>query len=134
MGYGLYDGIVDTLLDFLGLSDSIQDSLRSTLIDSLEMTTILLFLFVNTIMLIWLERKAWPRMMNMRGITFVDFNYGHFFGRTWKFGFLQNIAEFLKFFSNCLTHRRFILRSPKPCLTSWRVRASSDRAAQGPKP
>ncbi len=99
MGYGIYDGLVDTLLEFLGLTDSIQDSLRSTLIDSLEMTTILLFLIVNTIMLIWLERKAWPRMMNMRGITFVDFNYGHFFGRTWKFGFLQNIAEFLKFFA-----------------------------------
>jgi NADH:ubiquinone oxidoreductase subunit H len=99
MGYGLYDGLVDFILDFLGLSDSIQSSLRSTLIDSLEMTTILLFLIVNTIMLIWLERKAWPRMMNMRGITFIDFNYGHFFGRTWKFGLLQNIAEFLKFFS-----------------------------------
>jgi NADH:ubiquinone oxidoreductase subunit H len=99
MGYGIYEGLVDSLLEFLGLNELIQDSLRSTIIDSLEMTTILLFLIVNTIMLIWLERKAWPRMMNMRGITFVDFNYGHFFGRTWKFGFLQNIAEFLKFFS-----------------------------------
>ncbi|MFX0084451.1 MAG: NADH-quinone oxidoreductase subunit H [Candidatus Hodarchaeota archaeon] len=99
MGYGLYENLVDLLLEFLGLSELIQDSLRSTLIDSLEMTTILLFLIVNTIMLIWLERKAWPRMMNMRGIVFVDFNWGHFFGKTWKFGLLQNIAEFLKFFS-----------------------------------
>ncbi|MHA2165923.1 MAG: complex I subunit 1/NuoH family protein [Candidatus Hodarchaeales archaeon] len=99
-GYGIYEGLVDWLLyEILGLDGLIQDSLRETLINSLEMTTILLFLIVNTIMLIWLERKAWPRMMNMRGITFVDFNYGHFFGRTWKFGLLQNIAEFLKFFS-----------------------------------
>ncbi|MHA2239513.1 MAG: NADH-quinone oxidoreductase subunit H [Candidatus Hodarchaeales archaeon] len=99
MGYGIYESLVDSLFRFLHLDGKIQDSLRSTLIDSLEMTTILLFLIVNTIMLIWLERKAWPRMMNMRGITFIDVNYGHFFGRTWKFGFLQNIAEFLKFFS-----------------------------------
>lgn len=99
MGYGLYDSIVDWVLTVLGLNEAIQDSLRSTLIDSLEMTTILLFLIVNTIMLIWLERKMWPRMMNMRGIAFVDLNWGHFFGKTWKFGLLQNIAEFLKFFS-----------------------------------
>ncbi|MHA1941547.1 MAG: complex I subunit 1/NuoH family protein, partial [Candidatus Hodarchaeales archaeon] len=99
MGYGIYESLVDSLFRFLHLEGKIQDSLRSTLIDSLEMSTILIFLIVNTIMLIWLERKAWPRMMNMRGITFIDVNYGHFFGRTWKFGFLQNIAEFLKFFS-----------------------------------
>jgi NADH:ubiquinone oxidoreductase subunit H len=99
MGYGLYDNLVDLLLELLGLDGLIQDSLRSTLIDSLEMTTILVFLIVNTIMLIWLERKVWPRMMNMRGIVFIDFNWGHFFGKTWKFGLLQNIAEFLKFFS-----------------------------------
>ena len=104
MGYGLYDAFVDDLFEILGLDGQIQASLRSTLIDSLEMTTILLFLIVNTIMLIWLERKAWPRMMNMRGIVFIDFNWGHFFSwpfgkRTWKFGLLQNIAEFLKFFS-----------------------------------
>ncbi len=53
MGYGLYDSIVDLVLTALGLDEAIQDSLRSTLIDSLEMTTILLFLIVNTIMLIW---------------------------------------------------------------------------------
>jgi len=99
MGYGLYDGLLDWFLNTFGLDDQIQPQLRSTLLDSLEMTTILLFLIVNTIMLIWLERKIWPRMMNMRGIAFVDFNWGHFFGKTWKFGFLQNIAEFLKFFS-----------------------------------
>lgn len=104
MGYGLYDRFVDDLFKLLGLDGQIQASLRSTLIDSLEMTTILLFLIVNTIMLIWLERKVWPRMMNMRGIVFIDFNWGHFFSwpfgkRTWKFGLLQNIAEFLKFFS-----------------------------------
>ena len=99
MGYGIYEGLIDSLFELFGLEDVIQDSLRSTLIDSLEMTTILLFLIINTILLIWLERKVWPRMMNMRGITFIDFNYGHFFGRTWKFGLLQNVAEFLKFFS-----------------------------------
>jgi len=85
--------------DFLSYEIEFQDSLKSTLIDSLEMTTILLFLIVNTIMLIWFERKLVARMMNRRGPTFIDFNYGHLFGRTWKFGLLQNIAEFLKFFS-----------------------------------
>ena len=58
MGYGLYENLVDLLLELLGLDGLIQDSLRSTLIDSLEMTTILAFLIVNTILLIWLERKA----------------------------------------------------------------------------
>ncbi len=85
--------------DFLHYEIEFQDSLRSTLIDTLEMTTILLFLIVNAIMLIWFERKLVARMMNRRGPTFIDFNYGHLFGRTWKFGLLQNIAEFLKFFS-----------------------------------
>ena len=126
MGYGIYDGLVDFLLQliantltpliktiggllaFFGLAEpeqflhfevEFQSSLRSTLIDSLEMTTILLFLIINTIMLIWFERKMVARMMARRGPTFIDFNYGHIFGRTWKFGLLQNIAEFLKFFS-----------------------------------
>ena len=103
MAFGIYDGIVDWLLGFV--SDILpgqvefQPSLRSTLIDSLEMTSILVFLIVNTILLIWFERKLVGRMMNRRGPVFIDFNYGHFFGRTWKFGLLQNIAEFLKFFS-----------------------------------
>jgi len=85
--------------DFEGFVVEFQDPIRSTLIDSLEMTTILLFLIVNAIMLIWFERKLVGRMMNRRGPVFIDFNYGHFFGRTWKFGLLQNIAEFIKFFS-----------------------------------
>ncbi|MHA1993303.1 MAG: complex I subunit 1/NuoH family protein [Candidatus Hodarchaeales archaeon] len=103
MAFGIYDGLVDWLLGFV--SDILpgqvefQDSLRLTLIDSLEMTSILVFLIVNTILLIWFERKLVGRMMNRRGPVFIDFNYGHFFGRTWKFGLLQNIAEFLKFFS-----------------------------------
>ncbi len=103
MAFGIYDGFVDWLLGFV--SDILpgqvefQDSLRLTLIDSLEMTSILVFLIVNTILLIWFERKLVGRMMNRRGPVFIDFNYGHFFGRTWKFGLLQNIAEFLKFFS-----------------------------------
>ncbi|MFX0184845.1 MAG: NADH-quinone oxidoreductase subunit H [Candidatus Hodarchaeota archaeon] len=108
MGYGLYDGLVQTLLDLisnlltpiLGYQIEFQESLRSTLIDAFEMTTILLFLIINTILLIWLERKvASGRAWTARGPVFIDFNYGHFFGRTWKFGLLQNIAEFLKFFS-----------------------------------
>lgn len=108
MGYGMYDGLVQTLLDIisnllapiLGYQIEFQESLKSTLIDAFEMTTILLFLIVNTILLIWLERKvASGRAWTARGPVFVDFNYGHFFGRTWKFGLLQNIAEFLKFFS-----------------------------------
>ncbi|NHJ03039.1 MAG: NADH-quinone oxidoreductase subunit H [Candidatus Heimdallarchaeota archaeon] len=126
MGYGIYDGLVDFLLQlvagiltpliktiggvlgliglaepeqFLHFEVEFQPSIRSTLIDTLEMTTILIFLIVNTIMLIWFERKLVARMMARRGPTFIDFNYGHFFGRTWKFGLLQNIAEFLKFFS-----------------------------------
>ena len=128
MAYGLYDGLVDGLLkitgeiltplvhtliwvlslikfvdpnDFEGfVVDLNNEALRSTVIDSLEMSTILIFLIVNTVMLIWFERKLVGRMMNRRGPVFVDFNYGHFFGRTWKFGLLQNVAEFLKFFSN----------------------------------
>ena len=114
MAYGLYDGIADLIVrvifdvlslvnlvgpgDFEGFKVEFQ-YLRLTLIDSLEMTTILGFLIVTTIMLIWFERKLVGRMMNRRGPVFIDFNYGHFFGRTWKFGLLQNIAEFLKFFS-----------------------------------
>ncbi|MHA1513213.1 MAG: complex I subunit 1/NuoH family protein [Candidatus Hodarchaeales archaeon] len=126
MAYGIYDGLVDGLLqiagdiltplvhtlvwvlslikfvdpkDFEGYVVEFQPSLRSTVIDSLEMSTILGFLIINTVMLIWFERKLVARMMNRRGPVFVDFNYGHFFGRTWKFGLLQNVAEFLKFFS-----------------------------------
>jgi NAD(P)H-quinone oxidoreductase subunit 1 len=108
MGYGMYDSLVQTLLDIisnllapiLGYQIEFQESLKSTLIDAFEMTTILLFLIVNTILLIWLERKvASGRAWTARGPVFVDFNYGHFFGKTWKFGLLQNIAEFLKFFS-----------------------------------
>ncbi len=103
MGYGIYEGFADWLLglisDILPGQVEFQDSLRLTLIDSLEMTSILVFLIVNTILLIWFERKLVGRMMNRRGPVFIDFNYGHFFGRTWKFGLLQNIAEFLKFFS-----------------------------------
>ncbi len=100
MGYGIYDGLADGiewLLNRIGFE--LQPALKSTLIDSLEMTTILLFLIVNAILLIWLERKVVARMWNMRGPVFIDFNYGHVFGRTWKFGLLQNVAEFLKFFS-----------------------------------
>ncbi|MFX0149573.1 MAG: NADH-quinone oxidoreductase subunit H [Candidatus Hodarchaeota archaeon] len=108
MGYGIYDGLVQLLLDnisnllawILGYQIEFQDSLKSTLIDAFEMTTILLFLIINTILLIWLERKvASGRAWTARGPVFIDFNYGHFFGKTWKFGLLQNIAEFLKFFS-----------------------------------
>jgi len=126
MAYGIYDGLVDGLLkiageiltplvhtliwvlslikfvdpkDFEGFVVEFQPSLRSTVIDSLEMSTILGFLIINTVMLIWFERKLVARMMNRRGPVFVDFNYGHLFGRTWKFGLLQNVAEFLKFFS-----------------------------------
>jgi len=126
MSYGIYDGLVDGLFkvasdiltplvhtliwalslikfvdpdDFKGFIVEFQPSLRSTVIDSLEMSTILGFLIINTVMLIWFERKLVARMMNRRGPVFVDFNYGHFFGRTWKFGLLQNVAEFLKFFS-----------------------------------
>ncbi|MFX0211037.1 MAG: hypothetical protein ACFFDT_33975, partial [Candidatus Hodarchaeota archaeon] len=99
MGYGIYDGLVQILLDIvsnllaqiLGYQIEFQESLRSTLIDAFEMTTILLFLIVNTILLIWLERKvASGRAWTARGPVFVDFNYGHFFGKTWKFGLLQN--------------------------------------------
>ncbi|MFW9906440.1 MAG: NADH-quinone oxidoreductase subunit H [Candidatus Thorarchaeota archaeon] len=109
MGYGLYDwlidgwgwwpGIVPILIEPLVPPDQVGP-IRSFLIDSLEMTTILVFLIVNTIMLIWLERKiSSGRAWTARGPVFIDFNYGHFFRRTWKFGLLQNIAEFLKFFS-----------------------------------
>jgi NAD(P)H-quinone oxidoreductase subunit 1 len=115
MGYGLYDwlvdgwellpgfvwpGIIPLLLDWKIIPEEQVGPIRSFIIDSLEMTTILLFLIVNTIMLIWLERKVSSgRAWMARGPVFIDFNYGHFFGRTWKFGLLQNIAEFLKFFS-----------------------------------
>ncbi|MFW9856785.1 MAG: NADH-quinone oxidoreductase subunit H [Candidatus Thorarchaeota archaeon] len=100
MAYGIYDGLVDWLLMPL-LRDLVPDAdaIRPIVIDSLEMTSILLFVTVNTIFLIWFERKVVARMMNRRGPTFIDFNYGAPFGRTWKFGLLQNIAEFLKFFS-----------------------------------
>jgi NADH:ubiquinone oxidoreductase subunit H len=125
MGYGLYDGLVDFILEiasmiltplihtiidilgiiylvnpdeFVGYEVEFQSSLRTTLIDSLEMTTILLFLIVNAIMLIWAERKLVGRMMNRRGPVFIDFNYGHIFGKTWKFGLLHNIAEMIKMF------------------------------------
>ena len=107
MAYGIYEDLAagllkligDILTLLLGFDVEFQTSLRDTLVDSLEMTTILGFLIVTTIMLIWFERKLVGRMMNRRGPVFIDFNYGHFFGRTWKFGLLQNIAEFLKFFS-----------------------------------
>ena len=108
MGYGIYDWLVDgMILPILrGFVPAEQESpIRSFIIDSLEMTTILLFLIVNAILLIWLERKiASGRAWTARGPVFIDFNYGHFFSwpfgkRTWKFGLLQNIAEFLKFFS-----------------------------------
>ncbi|MHA2226206.1 MAG: complex I subunit 1/NuoH family protein [Candidatus Hodarchaeales archaeon] len=105
-GYGLYDGLVDSLilpiLKLLNLvpQEQVEGPIRSFILDSLEMTTILLFLIVNTIMFIWLERKVSAgRAFNARGPVFVDFNYGHIFGRTWKFGLLQNIADFLKMFS-----------------------------------
>ncbi len=109
MGYGLYDwlldgwewwpGIIPLLIEPLVPPEHIGP-IRSFVIDSLEMTTILVFLIVNTILLIWLERKiSSGRAWTARGPVFIDFNYGHFFGRTWKFGLLQNIAEFLKFFS-----------------------------------
>lgn len=99
MAYGLYDGLVDFLMPLLREIVPNADTFRPILIDSLEMTSILLFVTINTIMLIWFERKVVARMMNRRGPTFIDFNYGAPFGRTWKFGLLQNIAEFLKFFS-----------------------------------
>ena len=117
MGYGLYDWLVDgmilPILTELNLPllnqplvtiDQINP-LRSFLIDSLEMTTILIFLIVNTILLILLERKvASGRAWRARGPVFIDLNWGHFFSwpfgkRTVKIGLLQNVAEFLKFFS-----------------------------------
>ncbi len=109
MGYGLYDWLVDGWGWWPGIVPFLIEPLvppeqvgpiRSFVIDSLEMTTILIFLIVNTIMLIWLERKiSSGRAWTARGPVFIDFNYGHLFRRTWKFGLLQNIAEFLKFFS-----------------------------------
>ncbi len=113
MGYGMYEWLVDGfILPLIGGLDLVPDAqiasdgpIRFFIIDALEMTTILLFLIINTIMLIWLERKVSSgRAWTARGPVFIDFNYGHFFSwpfgkRTWKFGFLQNIAEFLKFFS-----------------------------------
>jgi NADH:ubiquinone oxidoreductase subunit H len=116
MGYGLYDWLVDDLIipiltEKLGFLPAPlipmeqAGPIRSFLIDSLEMTTILVFLIVNTILLILLERKvASGRAWTARGPVFIDLNWGHFFSwpfgkRTWKIGLLQNIAEFLKFFS-----------------------------------
>ncbi len=86
MAYGIYDGLVDGLLKLvsdilqllLGFEIEFQTSLSDTLIDSLEMSTILGFLIVTTIMLIWFERKLVGRMMARRGPVFIDFNYGHF--------------------------------------------------------
>ena len=109
-GYGLYDwlvdgwepwwpGIVKLLIEPLVPPEQVEP-IRSFIFDTLEMTTILVFLIVNTIMLIWLERKiSSGRAWTARGPVFIDFNYGYLFRRTWKFGLLQNIAEFLKFFS-----------------------------------
>ena len=62
MGYGIYDGLVDgILLPLIELLITLPTEqlagVRSTLIDALEMTTILLFLIINTILLIWFERK-----------------------------------------------------------------------------
>ena len=90
MAYGLYDGFADWVVhvifdvlsfvnlvgpgDFEGFKVEFQ-YLRLTLIDSLEMTTILGFLIISTIMLIWFERKLVGRMMNRRGPVFIDFNY-----------------------------------------------------------
>lgn len=101
MSLGIYDGLVDFLLQLIKqvFYFDIQDSLRSTLIDTLDMTTILLIVIISAILLIWVERKSVGRIMNRRGPVFIDLNWGHFFGRTWKFGLMQNIAEFLKFFS-----------------------------------
>ena len=120
MGFGLYDwlvdgwellpgivwpGIIPLLLDWKIVPEEQVGPIRSFIFDSLEMTTILVFLIVNTILLILLERKvASGRAWMGRGPVFIDFNWGHFFSwpfgkRTWKFGLLQNIAEFLKFFS-----------------------------------
>lgn len=123
MGFGLYDWLVDGFAFSLpfGIKGELAGlvrwliiplvpeeqvgPIRSFIIDSLEMTTILVFLIVNTILLILLERKvASGRAWMARGPVFIDLNWGHFFSwpfgkRTWKFGLLQNIAEFLKFFS-----------------------------------
>ncbi|MHA2202290.1 MAG: complex I subunit 1/NuoH family protein, partial [Candidatus Hodarchaeales archaeon] len=124
MGFGLYDWLVDGYeFNLLGIRvpwpgivpllvtewkivpEEQVGPIRSFIIDSLEMTTILVFLIVNTILLILLERKvASGRAWMARGPAFIDLNWGHFFSwpfgkRTWKFGLLQNIAEFLKFFS-----------------------------------
>ena len=117
MGYGMYDWLVDDfilpILTELNLplvngplvTMEQVNPIRSFLIDSLEMTTILIFLIVNTILLILLERKvASGRAWRARGPVFIDLNWGHFFSwpfgkRTIKIGLLQNIAEFLKFFS-----------------------------------
>ncbi|UCG02330.1 MAG: NADH-quinone oxidoreductase subunit H [Candidatus Heimdallarchaeota archaeon] len=116
MGFGLYDWLVDDWILPL-LTEKLlflpaplipmeqEGPIRSFIIDSLEMTTILVFLIVNTILLILLERKvASGRAWTARGPVFIDLNWGHFFSwpfgkRTWKIGLLQNIAEFLKFFS-----------------------------------
>lgn len=98
-------GIFDWLIDLLGLKDFLQPSVVDFIRDSLEMTTILLFLIVNSILIIWFERKVMARMWNTRGPVFIDFNYGHVFGKilrkdiTWKFGLLQLLADFVKIFS-----------------------------------
>ncbi|MFX0122043.1 MAG: NADH-quinone oxidoreductase subunit H [Candidatus Hodarchaeota archaeon] len=123
MGYGLYDWLVDGyVFNLLGIRvpwpgiiplvsewklvpEDQLSPIRSFILDSLEMTTVLIFLIVNTILLILLERKvASGRAWTARGPVFIDLNWGHFFSwpfgkRTWKIGLLQNIAEFLKFFS-----------------------------------
>lgn len=92
-------GIFDWLIEFLNFQDFLQPSVVDFIRDSLEMTTILLFLIVNSILIIWYERKVMARMWNTRGPVFIDFNYGHFFGKTWKFGLLQLLADFVKIFS-----------------------------------
>ncbi|MHA2244060.1 MAG: complex I subunit 1/NuoH family protein [Candidatus Hodarchaeales archaeon] len=115
MGFGLYDwlvngwefwpGIIPLLLAWKIIPEEQEAPITSFVFDSLEMTTILVFLIVNTILLILLERKvASGRAWTGRGPVFIDLNWGHFFSwpfgkRTWKFGLLQNVAEFLKFFS-----------------------------------
>ncbi|UCE13537.1 MAG: NADH-quinone oxidoreductase subunit H [Candidatus Heimdallarchaeota archaeon] len=123
MGFGLYEwlvdgyeinlfgyripwpGIIPLVSDWKLIPEDQVGPIRSFILDSLEMTTILVFLIVNTILLILLERKvASGRAWTARGPVFIDLNWGHFFSwpfgkRTWKIGLLQNVAEFLKFFS-----------------------------------
>jgi NADH-quinone oxidoreductase subunit H len=96
MALGIFEWLID---DILNLKNFLQPSVVDFIRDSLEMTTILLFLIINSILIIWYERKVMARMWNTRGPVFIDFNYGHFFGRTWKFGLLQLLADFVKIFS-----------------------------------